>query len=196
MNKNQKPTANQRSQQDIIFLWEVNVPFPSQKIIRLSWNSKVDYRVNEDPPFVSLEPHESVRRHPILCLRSALIFSFYLSIGPRNDDFSSCFFTKTLNALFFPTTRAADPNLIYLFLSIRILFGKEKNNSRSCSLCNFPSFYLHSLPLAGAFSSAFYSRIPVAYILPFHFPLFTLLRKTCSNQGSCVIFGNMIFKMS
>jgi hypothetical protein len=173
----------------------VNVFFPSQKIIRISWNSKVDYRVKEDPPLVSLrlQSHKSIRRHPILWLRCALIFIFYLGIGPRNDNFSSRFLTKTLNASFFPTTCAAGPNLIYLYLSIIIILGKEKNNSRSCSLCNFPNFHLHSLFLAGVFSSAFYVRTSVAYIFPFHFPLFTLFRKTCSNQRPWVTFGNIIF---
>lgn len=138
-----------------------------------------------------LEPHKSIRCPPILCLRSALIFFFYehLGIVPRNDNFSSCFLTKTLNAFFFSPHAPQAP----ISMSIRIIFGKERNNSRSCSLCNFPSFYLHSLSLAGAFSSPFYSRTPVACNLPFHFPFFTLFRKTCSNQRLWVTFGNMIF---
>ena len=129
------------------------------------------------------EPHESIRRQPILCLRSALILFLYLGIGPRNDNFPSCFLTKILHKFLFPTTCVTGRNLIILDLSIRVTFGKEKKKSRSCSLCNFPSFYLHSLSFVVAFSSAFYPRTPATYILPFHFPFLRRFEKPVPIRG-------------
>jgi hypothetical protein len=157
--------------------------FLVKKLSALNWTRRlITMQTSALHLSLSLEPHKYIRHHPILYLRSTSVSLFYLGIDPRNYNFPSCFFTKTQHALLFPTACAEGLNLFILDLSIWKIFGKGKKFTTLLTV-QFSQFLFYSLSLAVAFSSAFYSRTPVAYIVPFHFPLFTRFKKPVPIRG-------------
>jgi hypothetical protein len=82
--------------------WESTNCAATQELPSILWNSKIHYRVHKSPPMISI-PSQTNPIHPIPSyLRSILILSTHLHLGPPSDLFPSGVSTNNLYAVLFP----------------------------------------------------------------------------------------------
>jgi hypothetical protein len=146
--------------------WEVYSCPATQEIPSILWNLKIYCRVQKSPPLDSiLSQLNPINISILFLLRSILILSSHLHVGPAAGLFLTGILTKTPCAFLFSPMCVTRPSNLIIDSVILTIFGEE-HKLWSFSLCKFFGYILFNSSSVQIFSSAPCSQIPSDYVHP------------------------------